>query len=492
MKFTEHTLLAPLPEDLQRLKGYGDFPVMERVIQRKLNKELPRHLRERLLAELEIIRRLPVQYPYSWETALKMMTENICAFTRKEFQELWEEDAMEWIYVQGNVHFHVHFFSNLIKTREGLRCRLLDPEQGEDTRENSEFLNKTIALMKEQGGISRRFSIKTVLHLNEEAQRPGERIRVYLPIPVEYAQVKQVRLLHAQVVFASGEQKDVPVFRIRSGDEPEKREEEGSSFIAWIAPEDAGQRTVCFCGEYQKGMSFQIEYTYQVEMPWFDLKYPQKSLRKGLALQDEVNRPTHYLSEELPHVRFTPYLKALAEEIVDGENDALRKAKKIYDFITTHLMYSFVREYFCITDLVHYTACGWKGDCGLQALLFITLCRISGVPARWQSGLYTRPGHVGCHDWAMFYIEEYGWLFADCSFGGSAARMGCEERREFYFGNLDPYRMPSCSQFQADFLPPVKGMRIDPYDNQLGEVEYADGCLRAGEFETVHELTAVE
>lgn len=65
MKFTEHTLLAPLPEDLQRLKGYGDFPVMERVIQRKLNKELPRHLRERLLAELEIIRRLPVQYPYS-------------------------------------------------------------------------------------------------------------------------------------------------------------------------------------------------------------------------------------------------------------------------------------------------------------------------------------------------------------------------------------------------------------------------------------------
>lgn len=63
MKFTEKTLMAPLPEDLKKLKWYGDFPMMERVIQKRLSRDIPQALKERLLAELEIIRRLPGQYP---------------------------------------------------------------------------------------------------------------------------------------------------------------------------------------------------------------------------------------------------------------------------------------------------------------------------------------------------------------------------------------------------------------------------------------------
>lgn len=38
-------------------------------------------------------------------------------------------------------------------------------------------------------------------------------------------------------------------------------------------------------------------------------------------------------------------------------------------------MYSFVRPYMAITDIPGYAASGWKGDCGIQALLFVTLCR---------------------------------------------------------------------------------------------------------------------
>lgn len=102
--------MAPLPEDLKKLKWYGDFPVMERVIQKRLSRDIPQALKERLLAELEIIRRLPGQYPYSWDEAFAVMAENIRDFSREEFQALWEEDAMEWIYIQGRVCFH-HLFS---------------------------------------------------------------------------------------------------------------------------------------------------------------------------------------------------------------------------------------------------------------------------------------------------------------------------------------------------------------------------------------------
>ena len=104
-------------------------------------------------------------------------------------------------------------------------------------------------------------------------------------------------------------------------------------------------------------------------------------------------------------------------------------------------------------------------------LLFVILCRIAGVPARWQSGLSIDPDYVGAHDWAQFYLEGWGWLFADCSYGGSAWRAGSRKRHLFYFGNLDPMRMAANQAYQAEFVHPGKQLRVDPFDNQGGEME---------------------
>jgi transglutaminase-like putative cysteine protease len=203
-------------------------------------------------------------------------------------------------------------------------------------------------------------------------------------------------------------------------------------------------------------------------------------------------QPTFYTEELPPHIHFTPYLRSLAEEIIGDEKNPLQKARKIYDYITTHVMYSFIRSYVSIEDLTSYAASGFKGDCGIQALLFITLCRIAKVPARWQAGLAATPNQIGSHDWAQFYVAPYGWLFADCSFGGSAKRSGAEERWNFYFGNLDPFRIPLASDFQHEFAVPTRHLRNDPYDNQNGEVSYADRNLLSEEFETVHKALEIK
>jgi hypothetical protein len=126
------------------------------------------------------------------------------------------------------------------------------------------------------------------------------------------------------------------------------------------------------------------------------------------------------------------------------------------------------------------------------ALLFIVLCRIAGVPAKWQSGLYTTPIEIGMHDWAQFYVAPYGWLFADCSFGNSAHHRGARERRDFYFGNLDPFRMVAASEFQHEFDPPRRFLRYDPYDNQDGEAEYEDMPLLNSELTTDQEMLEVK
>ena len=109
-----------------------------------------------------------------------------------------------------------------------------------------------------------------------------------------------------------------------------------------------------------------------------------------------------------------------------------------------------------------------------------------------MSGLYATEYYTGCHDWAQFYVAPYGWVFADPSFGGSAWRAGEKERWNYYFGNLDIFRMPANSEIQKEFMPEKKWLRIDPIDNQRGEFEYEDHGLRFSQLEVSQELISME
>ncbi len=188
-----------------------------------------------------------------------------------------------------------------------------------------------------------------------------------------------------------------------------------------------------------------------------------------------------YLEEKPPHILFTPYLRNLARRIVGDERNPYLRAKRIYDWITTRVRYSYVREYCTYENIPEFVASELRGDCGMQALLFITLCRIAGVPARWQSGWFITPHSAGPHDWAQFHVSPYGWLPADLSFGGS--RRDEPRRREFYFGNLDAFRMIANDDVQGEFQPPKKYLRSDPVDNQRGEVEWSGGNIYYDGFE---------
>ena len=201
-----------------------------------------------------------------------------------------------------------------------------------------------------------------------------------------------------------------------------------------------------------------------------------------MTIVPDAEQPTFHLEELHPHIVFTPYIKALTEELTAGLDNPVQKARAIYDFITKKVKYSYMRDYFGLENIAESCARSFRGDCGVQALLYITLCRCASIPSRWQSCLNAAPDSVGAHDWAESYIAPYGWFFVDPSFGGGANRAGLEERRLFYFGNLDPFRMVANREFQAEFTPPKVHWRADPYDNQTGEVEYEDRGLRYEEY----------
>lgn len=482
-------LSVPLPEDVMKHKWHGDFSAAERILERRLAGELPEVMRRRLLLEQKILKRLPGNYPLDRDEACRRLSEAVTDFKPQELDELMDADYADWIYIEGKPHFRDNLIENLFKTRADYRARRRQKPEKES--EEKCFLQEAIRQMQKDGGIRRTIRLRSRLwfvpgtaagpavQTAEEAagksaagMRPGEIVRVWLPLPGVGAQVKAVRILGNGI-------ENLP---------------EGSVKQLWIAPETAKQRTICWEAAWQPGMEFSVEYEYDIEAGYVDLwsgletsgPREQAQPRAGLkqtaaedkrlaawraryACLDAVEADD--LTEQLPHIVFSPMLCELTKEIVGTEERPLEKARRIYDYVTKKIHYSYMRDYLTLPVIPEYVAAGQKGDCGAQAVLFITMCRIAGIPARWQSGLYVNPGRVGNHDWARFYIEEYGWLFADCSFGGGAYREGDEERRRFYFGNLEPWRMPSCRRFQSDFEPPIKRLRNDPYDAQSGEAE---------------------
>lgn len=426
-------LSVDLPEDILKRKWHGDFQGADRLIGLWLEREIPAGLRKKLVLEREILKRLPWEYPYRHEEALARLQEKVPDLTEEEFRALQDQGRIDWIYVDGEERFFRRFVETLLKGNPSVM------ERAKKEEAEKQALLDVIRQIKERGGAECRFHIRASLRIKEESFRKG-RVKVHIPVPAECRQLKDIRILAAY---------------------PESYEP---------APPDSPQRAVCFREDMQENHAFWVEYSYVNRVDYVEMK------RSEVQPVDPADFAED-LAEQLPHIRFTPYMRALALELTEGLDNSLDRAWSIYDYITKHVEYSFVRSYFTIENLAEYAAVGGRGDCGIQALLFITLCRIAGVPARWQSGLYTTPFSAGCHDWALVYIAPYGWRYVDCSFGGTAYREGDEERRRFYFGNLDPFRMVANSRFQQEFDVKKDFLRADPYDNQRGEAEYEDRGL---------------
>lgn len=445
----------PLPEDVLKLKNYGDFAGAQKMIDHFMTKDIPNALRKRLEIEKDVLKVMGGnEYPYTYEEALEIMTSHLRDFKEEELQYLKEISAADWIYVDGTVHFQRRFYENLIKTRPDLAERVMveDVDDAQANELKQKLLNDNVHYMKEKGGRTVRTQIRATIKAQKDAEEVGRKVTVHLPIPKICQQVSKVDIIAAS---------------------PE---------ITKIADEDAAQRTVCFETELKADQKFMVEYAYDYHVDYVELD-PAKASEE---------QPDFCTNEQAPHIRFTPYLQELLKEIIGDETNPIIKARKIYDFVTTKVMYSYMREYFTIECIPEYAAINLKGDCGVQALLFITLCRMTGIPARWQSGLYATEFYTGCHDWAQFYVAPYGWVFADLSFGGSAWRMGNTERWNYYFGNLDIFRMPANSEIQMEFTPEKKWLRIDPIDNQRGEIEYEDHGLSFDQVEVEQILVSME
>ncbi|AEH50883.1 transglutaminase domain-containing protein [Pseudothermotoga thermarum] len=438
-----HFLTCGLPENILRAEASGNFSLAKCLIDQWLADERTTELQKaRLSYEKERIERILKTYPYDEEEAFKIASEQIEGFSRKEFEQLIEQGKLDFIFVDGKRKFEKRFVQNLGFSMSEYKSRM---KQDEDTLEARKILDERIKqLLNGDNPKVYRIRAKVMLKVKNVEKKS---LRVWLPFPKVGLQVLDVRLISA------------------------------SKSDYYVSANNSPQRTIYFEGVEDE---YWVEFEYKIK-EWVNKVDLEKV---SSSVDPSVQR---FLAEEPPHIVFTPYLRYLANQIVKSEKNPYLKAKLIYDWITKNVRYSYVKPYATYENISQYVAENLKGDCGFQALLFITLCRIEGIPARWQSGWYANPIFASPHDWALFYVEPYGWLPADLSFGG--ARRNDENMRNFYFGNLDAFRMVANDDFMKDFDPPTRYHRDDPTDNQVGEAEFEDG---KAEFESELEIISFE
>jgi transglutaminase-like putative cysteine protease len=190
---------------------------------------------------------------------------------------------------------------------------------------------------------------------------------------------------------------------------------------------------------------------------------------------DPALRP--YLAERPPHIVFTPALRAFSRQVVGEETNPYRIARKLFAAVD-RIPWAGAREYSTISNISDYALHAGHADCGQQTLLLMTLLRMNGIPARWQSGWTfsdNATGYANLHDWGWLYLAPYGWVPMDVTTG--ALDSDDPALRDFYFGGLDGFRIAFNDDYGQPLWPAKAHFRSDDVDSQRGEAEWRGGNL---------------
>jgi transglutaminase-like putative cysteine protease len=399
--------------------------------------------------ELDRLQRIKKDFPYTRAQLYKELQDSVKDLAAAELDKWISEGRFDSREIDGEQRFMTSSVSNLYFRYPELEPRRI-PAKAPVAFEQAVYKNcmniQTEAQKEKQPYVlPKRFRVSMTVTAKPEAAPDGEVIRAWLPIPRQYPFQTEFDFISASGKVRHMDGENSPIRSI---------------LLEQVARN--GKPTV-----------FKLGYEYTTWGVRFEADPPNA---RSCDPADPVLR--RFLTEA-PHVVFTPEIRALAAQIAGDEQNPYLKAKKFYDWIASQIKYSYAIEYSTIRNISDYCRTKEYGDCGQEALLFITLCRLNGIPARWQSGWNTVPGGKTIHDWSEIYIAPWGWIPVDPYMGIFAMRyvrtLTAEQKlqlRDFYFGGLDQFRMAANSDHNQELVPAKASMRSDNVDFQRGELEW--------------------
>ena len=362
----------------------------------------------------------------------------------------WETSGeLEMRLIDGEKRYFRNAVWNLFRVNEAAKKRREEvdgPRVSELDQFLKDYLPEAVAAIKEAKGTTarpRQIRITYTLKVKPDAAPAGQMIRAWLPFP----RASRSRLSAVQL--------------------------ENTNEAFYIISPIAYPHTSIYMEQPARPGEW-TEFRYQVTYTAYDEWFPLLELPiEPYDTASELYR--HFTGEREQHIRFNPELKALSEKIVGEEQDPVQKAWRIYQWIGENIPWASALEYSTMPDIPAYCLQHRRGDCGMKALLFITLCRYNGIPAKWQSGWFLYPDNLNLHDWSELYFEGVGWVPVDPDF--NLQNIGDIDARRFFFGGADAYRLIVNDDFSGDFFPAKIYPRSETVDFQRGEVEWRGGNL---------------
>jgi hypothetical protein len=444
-------------DDARALRDRGEFEKAAQVLASALEESsttLSPDERRSIEFEIERIRRIRMDYTLTGNEVFDRIRKRVPDLTREEFEQLERDGQFDVQIIDGQKRFVNSSVSNIFLRVPELRKRDRTRKADLTYRRLYEHMievREAHRLAKDFLVLPQDYAVTYTLTVKAGAAPDGALVRCWLPYVHMFP-------FQSDAFLVSSEPAN-PV----------------------IAPPQAPHRTVYLEKRAVKDRptTFAVQFVYRCWARSADVDpdtvQPFRTDAPGYA---------YYTADRKPHLDLTnELLVQLNRKIVGDEKNPYRIARRIYDWIAHNTVYQYAREYSTLDNISWYTASRRAGDCGQHAMLFIALCRMNGIPARWQSGWECfDPDGNNMHDWCEFYVEPYGWLPADPDMAVNAIHYAddvlttaaVQELVDFMFGSMDHFRLATNSDFGAPLFPPKDDFRSETVDFQRGEVE-ADG-----------------
>lgn len=435
-------------ESIERLFKSGEYDNAENLIKLELaTGKLTKSREYDLRMQLEVMERIKKDFSLDDSTVIAQIKKYYPGVTPGELSAWERSGALECMMINGRKRYFRSAAKNLFRISKEAQSKY-EAINGRQSDGLDLFLSGYIPQVvkaaksagAERGGMVMPVKMKIKYSITVPAGEvpEGEIIRVWMPYPRNNAKHKEIKLL--------------------STSQPD--------YI--ISPESYGHKSIYMeqpsKGERQTCFGYELSYTsYNV---FFEIN-PDEI--KPYNKESELYR--RYTAERETHIIFSDRIRRLTDSIVAGEQNPYLKCVRIFDYISQNYPWASAREYSTIENIPEYVLDNRHGDCGEVTLLFFTMARYAGIPAKWQSGWMMHPGEVNLHDWGEVYFEGVGWVPVDQSFG-PVRGSGNDDVLHFYTKGLDGYRFIVNDDFSAGLYPAKIYPRSETVDFQRGEVEW--------------------
>lgn len=364
--------------------------------------------------------------------------------TDADIRKFIEKRYVEVADIDGKPHMH---------TKSPRNLKLLNPDmnggyKGRTAPKSPERIAQVDSILatlahKTRKGAARRYRYRYSVDVPYNDALAGDTLRLWLPMPRPSQRQSDIRLVDSHPAGARVSDPDASVHR--------------SVYLEQPVADNADTH-------------FDITVEYTASAQYFD---PEDILHDMKPYDKDSELYRLYTAMEAPHI---VRLDSLARSIVGNETNPLRQSELVYDYIYRNLPWAGAREYSTLECIPEYVLREGHGDCGQVALLYISLMRSLGVPARWESGWMMHPGALNYHDWAEVYFEGVGWVPVDVSFS-RMENASDPHARNFYSTGIDHYRLAANSGVCGPLVPAKRFVRSETVDQQAGELESSRGNI---------------